>query len=667
MLTLSACYEQEQYSDILWCHERHQRAHLVVYAGDAMSALRSRKHAWKLGYCLTLFLGACATTPSGSASTHETANASDLNKETDRLNAWFAEKYEEQLQFSPMMLTSLGRKDHYGELDDLSLEAAHRQLAWRKATVEEMETQFNYDKLSPEAKTSYALWKYEYEEAAAGLPFELHTYVFHQMNGLHSALPTFLINFHRVDTDDDMVAYISRLKQVPRAFEQLLERAQQAADMGIRPPRFAYEGVIDQAKKVIHGAPFGKGAPASLWTDIQTKIDGLVSAGTIDSERAEALRLEAKTALVNELQPAYKALIAWMKADMPNAAVNPSGVKTLPNGEAFYAYCLRTMTTTPMTADEIHETGLREVERIHGEMLALKDRVGFEGDLDAFFEHLNHDPTFYFPDTDSGRQAYLDEATRVIANMRKTIPDYFGLLPKAELVVKRVEPFRERPGAAQHYVHGTPDGSRPGVYYVHLSDMNALPKTELEDVAYHEGIPGHHMQISIAQELEDVPKFRTQAFFTAYIEGWALYSEWLAKQMPGTFEDPYSEFGQLNGELWRAIRLVVDTGLHAKGWTEAQAVEYFDQNSSQPHAAIESEIQRYLVIPGQATSYKVGMMKIQALRAEAEAKLGDQFDIRGFHDTILGGGALPLSFLEERVHHWIASQATNAPSSASTP
>ena len=329
---------------------------------------------------------------------------------------------------------------------------------------------------------------------------------------------------------------------------------------------------------------------------------------------------------------------------------------THPNGTAYYEYQLRQMTTTGMTAEEIHALGLKEVERINGEMTALKDKVGFKGDLDAFFAFIDSDKQFKYPNTDAGRQAYIDDATRAIDNIKKVLPEYFGLLPKADLVVKRVEAFREQDGAAQHYYPGTPDGSRPGIYYAHLSDMNAMPKPELEVIAYHEGLPGHHMQISIAQELTGVPKFRTQYNTTAYAEGWGLYAEWLAKEMPGTYQDPYSEFGRLSSEMWRAIRLVVDTGLHAKGWTEQQAVEYFDANSAVPRAAIESEVMRYLTNPGQATGYKVGMIKIQELRRKAEAELGGKFDIKGFHDTVLGGGALPLTLLERRVDQWIAKE-----------
>ena len=309
-----------------------------------------------------------------------------------------------------------------------------------------------------------------------------------------------------------------------------------------------------------------------------------------------------------------------------------------------------------MTADEIHELGLREVARIKGEMDAIRERVGFKGSLPEFFEFVRSDPRFYFPNTDEGRAAYLDETRADLAAVKQVLPQFFGLMPKTDLVVKRVEAFREQPGAAQFYDQGTPDGSRPGVYYVHLIDMNAMPKPELESIAYHEGIPGHHLQISIAQALTGLPTFRTQAGYTAYVEGWGLYAEQLAKEM-GRYQDPYSDFGRLGGEIWRAIRLVVDTGLHAKGWTEEQAVAYFMANSPAAEGAIRSEIRRYIVLPGQATAYKVGMLKILELRARAQAALGPRFDIRGFHDTVLGGGALPLSILERRVDDWIAASS----------
>ncbi|WP_368563622.1 DUF885 family protein [Pseudoxanthomonas sp. UTMC 1351] len=610
---------------------------------------------------IALALAACdraASPESGTAATPATAvSQADIAAETERLNQWFEKKYEEQLRFSPLQLTFQGRKDLYDQLDDFSEKAQLDQIAWQKASVEEMEKTFDYAKLSDEGKFSYDLWKLQYENARDGVPFLSNGYAFDQMNGAQSFLPTILISFHKVDEESDYVAYVARLKETARGFDQLLERARKSAGQGIRPPKFAYEGVIDQSRKVITGAPFSAGKDSAIWVDAQAKLDALVKAGKITAERAAALKEETRVALLEQLKPAYERIIAWCEEDTPNALENASGVGvTQSNGKPYYEYQLRQMTTTGMTAEEIHALGLKEVARIRGDMTALKDKVGFKGDLDAFFEFIDKDPQFVFPNTDAGRQAYIDEATLRIDNIKKELPNYFGLLPKADLVVKRVEAFREQDGAAQHYFPGTPDGSRPGVYYAHLSDMNAMPKPELEVIAYHEGLPGHHMQIAIAQELTGVPKFRTQAGFTAYAEGWGLYSEWLAKEMPNTYQDPYSEFGRLSSEMWRAIRLVVDTGLHAKGWTEEQAVEYFDANSAVPITAIRSEVQRYLIMPGQATAYKVGMIRIQELRKKAETELGDKFDIKGFHDTVLGGGALPLTLLERRVDQWIAGQ-----------
>jgi uncharacterized protein (DUF885 family) len=307
-----------------------------------------------------------------------------------------------------------------------------------------------------------------------------------------------------------------------------------------------------------------------------------------------------------------------------------------------------------MTADEIHELGLREVARIRGEMEAIKRQVGFDGTLQEFIASLRNDPQFKFPNTDEGREAYLQTSRDFYAGVEALLPEYFGIRPKAGLVVKRVEAFREVAGQAQHYVPGTPDGSRPGTYYVHLIDMSSMPKIGMESIAYHEGIPGHHMQIAIARELTGVPQFRTLFQATAYTEGWGLYAERLAKEM-GLYEDPYSDFGRLGSEIWRAIRLVVDTGLHAKGWTEEQAVQYFLENGPISEGQVRAEVRRYIVMPGQATAYMIGMLKIIELRERARTALGPRFGIRGFHDTVLGGGSLPLSILERRVDEWIAA------------
>lgn len=603
----------------------------------------------------TAFLSGLATLPMVPAAAATEQGATEAASETDRINQWFNEKYEEELAFSPIEQTFIGRKTDYGLIDDYSDEGADRELAWRRAAVAEMKSHFDYEKLSQDAKISYDIWVYNLEQAEAGLPFRTNRYALHQHNGLQSFFPTFLINTHKVATEADMLGFIQRLSGVATALDQLLDRAKTNAAAGTRPPRFAYEGVIDQSRKIISGVPFGDGPPSAIWTATEEKLQGLVDKKIIDAARADVLRGEARTALTDAFAPAYQRIIAWYEADLANTDAAPKGAGALANGKAYYDYRLGNQTTTKLTADEIHNLGLSEVTRLRADMEAVKDQVEFDGDLKAFFKFIREDDRFYFSDDDAGADQYIAAAKEHIEALKTKLPDYFGILPKADLEVRRVESFRERDGAAQHYRSGTPDGSRPGIYYAHLSDMRAMPIPTLEVIAYHEGLPGHHMQISIAQELTGIPVFRTQAGYTAYSEGWGLYSEKLAKEMGG-YADPYSEFGRLTSEIWRAIRLVVDTGLHSKGWSEEQAVAYFLANSSIPEAAVRSEVRRYLVNPGQATSYKIGMIKFLELRARAKEELGDRFDIRAFHDVILGGGALPLGILEQRVDQWIAEK-----------
>jgi len=601
-----------------------------------------------LRHLLALTLGVLVLSPIGPAAQDD---------ETARLNAWFEKKFEEQLAFSPIQQTFLGRKS--GAIDDMSIAAQDKVVAWQRASTAEMRTMFDYAKLTPEAQTSWDTWVYQLEQTESALPFRTNAYIFEQMNAIHAFLPQLLIAFHAVEGAADMDAYVNRISESGRAIRQLIEVSKANAVEGVRPPRFAFDIVIEESTKLITGAPFDDSTTDSaLWADVKLKLAELQKKGAIDQKRADTLLAQARSALTGPFKSAYVDLIAWQKEDRAKTSETTSGVGALPNGRAYYNERLANQTTTTLTADEIHAIGLAEVARLRAEMLAIKDEVGFRGDLPDFFAELRDkkdNPVYYYPDTDAGRQAYIDDSTAAINKIKAVLPKYFGILPKADLVVKRVEPFREQKGAAQHYFPGTPDGSRPGVYYAHLSDMTAMPKSELEVIAYHEGLPGHHMQLAIAQELTTVPTFRRQAGFTAYSEGWGLYAEWLAREMPGTYQDPYSRFGRLGSEIWRAIRLVVDTGLHAKGWSEEQAVQYFLANSATTDAQARSEIRRYMVLPGQATSYKIGMIKMQELRRKAETQLGARFDIRAFHDTVLGGGALPLTILEKRVDRWIAS------------
>lgn len=604
-------------------------------------------------------LTACGqtTTTDAPAKPATEQDVAETKTESERLNEWFEAKYEEELQYSPIQMTFLGRDEMQGQIDDLSIETMDAALQRSRDNVAEMKATFDYDKLTPEAKTSYDIWIYQAEASEKSEAFRMNSYVFDQMNAIHSFFPQLLIAFHRANDEQGMEDYVSRIGESARALDQLIGLSKMVAEEGVRPPYFAFDSVIEESRKIISGAPFDDSdVDSDLWADAKTKIQNLVDQDKIDEDRAEAFREAVKAALVNDLKPAYERLIAWQEEDLVNATPEAQGVTLLPDGIAFYNERLANQTTTDLTADEIHEIGLSEVARLRTAMLEIQDEFGYEGTLQEFFTFLRDtkdDERLYYPNTDEGRQGYIDDATAAIDKIKAELPNYFGILPKADMVVKRVEPFREQDGAAQHYFPSTPDGSRPGVYYAHLSDMTAMPKRELEVIAYHEGLPGHHMQIAIQQELDAVPTFRTQAGFTAYSEGWGLYSEWLASEMPGTFEDPLSEFGRLGSEMWRAIRLVVDTGLHSKGWTEEEAVQYFMANSAITEEQARSEVRRYLVLPGQATSYKIGMIKIQELRADAEKELGDTFDIRAFHDTVLGGGAMPLAILERRVDEWV--------------
>lgn len=601
-------------------------------------------------------IAGCGPTPQTTTSVpSEVVAEQQQQSETERLNQWFEAKYEEQLQQSPLQMTFLGRKDKYDQVDDTSVAAEDKQLSWLGTTVAELKASFDYDKLEPEAKTSYDIWIYQYEQAKEGQAFRKNGYVFTQMQGIHAMLPQIMINFHKVDTAEDMQAYVKRIEGISRALMQLLERAQANTAHDVRPPRFAYEGVLQQINNLINGAPFTDAEQdIPLWSDAKGKIDALVKADKLTDEQAKQLTEDSKRALQNHFLPAYHALKQWLEQDIGNTDEIATGVGKQKGGTDYYNYALKVSTTTDLTAEQIHQIGLDEVARLTQEMIAIKDQVGFTGDLKAFFKFIKEDDQFYYPDTDEGREGYLEDSRQFLAFINEKLPEYFGILPKADLIVKRVEPFREQPGAAQHYFPGTPDGARPGIYYAHLSDMRSMPKNEMEAIAYHEGSPGHHMQISIAQELTTVPTFRTQAGFTAYVEGWALYSELLAKEM-GAYQNPYSDFGRLITEMWRAVRLVVDTGLHSKGWNEQQAIAYFLDKTPIAEGAVTSEVRRYIVWPGQATAYKIGMIKILDLRSKARQQLGDKFDIRAFHDTVLSGGALPLNVLEKRVDNWIAS------------
>jgi uncharacterized protein (DUF885 family) len=569
------------------------------------------------------------------------------------LTAFLDKAFEEELAMDPEWLAQLGRKEQYDRLTDRSEAAQKKRLDWRRASVAEMKRRFDPAKLGEDARTSYDMWLLELERAEESWRWRDHGYTFSR-GGPHTSLPNFMLNMHPVDTEADARAYIARVAAIGPALDVQREQAGRASAKGVRMPRFAYDQAILDVKRVTAGAPFDDGADSALYADGKAKFAALRAKGVIDQARADALTKALAEAMATGMKPAYDRLGAWLAADREQSAADPKGAGALPDGAVYYNAMLRLQTTTDMTADQIHELGLAEVKRIRAEMETLKAKIGFTGTLEAFFAFLKSDDRFYVTPDDAGRARYLKLADNYLNGMKARLPEQFGRLPRSPLVVKRVEPYREEPGGAAHYNSGAVDGSRPGVFYVHLSDVRATPLYEIEGTAYHEGWPGHHMQISLAQEMTGLPAFRTQYGYGAYAEGWGLYVERLAKEM-GFYQDPYSDFGRLGREIWRAIRLVVDTGIHAKGWSEAQATEFYTANSPQPAAKIKSEIRRYFVNPGQATSYKVGMVRILELRDQARKARGAKYDQRAFHDVVLSGGSLPLGVLEARLKRWTAA------------
>lgn len=577
-------------------------------------------------------------------------------EETRRLHEFLDRLYEEELRFSPEYLTRLGRRELYGELDDYSEAGEQAFLAWYRDSVARLRNSFDYDTLDGEGQRSWDFWHYRLQRLEENWRFRDHAYVITQASDHHTSLPQLLINYHKVSSEADMQAYISRLRAIDRALAQLLARSRASAEKGIRPPRFAYDYVIQQSGQILQGAPFDESGEASvLWADAQAKIAALQDAGHIDDDSANALRDQARQALVDGVGPAYRQLIDWYREDRDQADAVPVGVHSLPDGSDWYRNRIHEYTTLELDAESIHATGLREVARLREAMLAVMQATGFDGSLAEFFVFVREDERFYYPDTDAGRKAMIAETEDYLERIESRLPEWFGTLPTIPLEVRRVESFRERDGGAAFYEQGTPDGSRPGVYYMHLSDMRSNNRTDLQTTAYHEGLPGHHMQIALSLENQSLPAFRRNVWYSAYGEGWALYSELLAAEM-GVYDDPYNDFGRLAGEIFRAIRLVVDTGLHAKGWSQEQAVQYMLENSPIPEAKARSEIERYLVWPGQALSYKIGMNHILELREQARAALGEDFDIRGFHDAVLAAGSLPLPLLSARVEQWIGEQ-----------
>jgi uncharacterized protein (DUF885 family) len=575
-----------------------------------------------------------------------------MRSETQRLHAWLDEAYERNVAAWPERETALGRKtDRQGQWNDYSDAYADSQLQLARGDLDQLRERFDYAALDDNGKLSYDLLVYQVEQALDDAAWRRHHYVVDQFNGQVSDRFAFLQNNHRVDSETDAEAYIERIAGLGGVFEEYARQLRDRSDFGVATPAFAYADIIADVGRMTSGAPItDDGRENPLMSDFRAKLDAL----KLGDEGRGQLEGAAVTALRGPFRAGAEVLLAelhYQQSQMPDSF----GVWSLPDGEAYYRNRIRHHTTLDLTAEEIHQAGLDDVARIHAEMRDIMQQVGFEGTLQEFFEFVRSDPNNYYEDSDAGREAFLAEARAQVAEIFAIADQYFNILPEATLEVRRVEPWRENSTSIAFYARPSEDGSRPGIYYANMKDMTNFQKYVFTAITYHESVPGHHFQIANAMELQDIPEFRKAAGYGAYTEGWALYAERLAKEM-GFYQDPMRDFGRLQDEIWRSVRLVTDTGIHAMRWTREQAIEYFLQNTPISEGDIITEVERYFVNPGQALGYKLGMMKILELRERARQALGEQFDIRAFHDVVIGRGAMPLPVLERQVEHWLCAQ-----------
>ena len=568
---------------------------------------------------------------------------------------------------SPELTTSMGIPFLYDrskdELDDIS--DAEQWESFNKMK-EDYETLMSYDfeSQSEENKLNTKILGFYLEGLKEGEPFFYHGYPVNQMRGIQSGLPSLMENSHKLRNESDAEAYITRLSKFDTKFNQLIENLKISESKGIIPPKFVIERVLDEmngfigAKKNSIASDKDSNSILSsvksniLFTNFELKIDKLEE---LSSEEKDSYKKQVEKEIETTVFGAYKNLIQYFE-QLKSKATTDDGVWKLPNGEAYYRYQLKQQTTTELEPEEVHQIGLSEVARIKSEMQNILLAQGYADSsmtLGATIQKLNKEERFLYPNNDEGRQMILDEYDRILAEISAGLDDAFDVRPKAGLEVKRVPEFKEEGSAGAYYNRPAMDGSRGGTFYANLRNVQETVKFGMKTLAYHEGVPGHHFQIAIQSELEGVPIFRTIGLFTAYIEGWALYSEQLAWELGFYKNDPFGNLGRLQAEMFRAVRLVVDTGIHYKKWTREEAIDYMVLNTGMTTTEVATEIERYIVMPGQACAYKIGMLKILELRENAKKKLGSQFDLKEFHNVVLKNGAVPLDILEEIVGNYI--------------
>ena len=548
------------------------------------------------------------------------------------------------------MLESIGIRNHNAKLDDRSQQAGDAQQAKLTADLATLR-QYDREAMSEQEKLSYDMLEWFMAHSAEGEQWRYHGYPVNQLFGVQNSLPNFMVNSHPLYDLTDAEHYIARLEQFQRVFLQVVEDLQIRANKGVIPPRFVLEKVLIE----MQGFTAGAIEEQLLYTHFSDKVGNI---NGIDAETATALKQKVASAIETSVLPGYQHLTEYLQALLPQTTTD-AGVWKLPNGEAYYAYLLKEHTTTDLSPMQIHQLGLAEVARIQQQMLAILQAQGVSGDhVPTMMKALGDDPRFLYPDTAEARLQILADYKTILADINTRLDGAFNIRPKADMDVQRVPEFSEKTAPGAYYNAPAMDGSRPGVFYANLYNIKATPKFSMKTLAVHEGIPGHHFQIAIQQELQGLPTFRKILPFTVYAEGWALYTEQLMAERGLYQDDPFGDLGRLQDELFRAIRLVVDTGIHHRRWTREQAIDYMAGNSGLAASDVEAEIERYIVMPGQACAYKIGMLKILELRSKAQAALGEKFTLTDFHDVVLKNGSMPIAILERVVEQYILETKT---------
>lgn len=559
--------------------------------------------------------------------------------ETEMLQTFFEEEWEYGLKENPIKATLFGDLRYNDRLGDSSIAAIERRQRHGVEALRQLES-IDRSKLADSGKLNYDLYLENLTLRIEGHRFPWYLTPIDQMGGVQQGPPNVVrsLPFRNAKHYED---YLSRLSQLPAVVDQTIERMQEGLKQKITPPKITLRAVAEQIQAQI----VSKVEESPFYRPFKNFPE------TVPLSEQERLRAAGKEAIEQSILPAYQKLHDfWVSEYYPNTR-ETIGLSSLPNGEQWYAFGVKVSTTTNLLPKEIHEIGLREVKRIRAEMDKIIKGSGFEGTREEFFEFLRGDPQFYYSKPEHLLAGYRDICKRADAEL----PKLFGKLPRLPYGVREVPEYSAPSQTTAYYHGGSLKAGRPGWFYANTYKLETRPKWEMEALAIHEAVPGHHLQIALAQEMEDVPKFRKHGHYTAFVEGWGLYSESLGEEM-GFYNDPYSKFGQLTYEMWRAIRLVVDTGMHAFGWDRQKAIDYFKANAGKQEHDITVEVDRYIVWPGQALAYKIGELKIKELRKFATKELGDRFDIRGFHDTVLGSGAVPLSILEQNVKNYVAAE-----------